>query len=120
MKRIALRVRPAKIDDVDAITDVVCTAMPQDPQWDYRMPWRKIHPEDTRRCTRREYENILKPGGEQNHLVNVIEAPADEDRSKQKIIAVAVWDITFVHYALPEGMLSRHQLFCCFAVPLGF
>jgi hypothetical protein len=107
---MAFVLRAASLDDIDEITDVVCTAMPMDPQWDYRMPRRKEFPQDTWNCTRRDYANVLSDEEKEKHRMNVIIAPSNEDKEVKKIIAVAVWDLTVQHYSMDDGTLSQVPL----------
>jgi hypothetical protein len=99
---MVLMLREATLKDLDAITDVVTTAMPDDPQWPYRLPGFKKYPEDTWKCTREDYRAVLEGDEAKNNRVNIITSPCNEDKSKTKIIAVGVWNFTVKDYSISD------------------
>jgi len=81
--------------DVDAITDVIIQAMPLDPQWNYRFPWRNEFPEDHYRYTRMLLEFFLDPTYD-DWAVMVVEDSLDSMGDSQ-IVAFGVWDVSFTN-----------------------
>jgi hypothetical protein len=47
--------------DVEAVTKVIIEAMPLDPQWDFRFPYRYQYPADHYKYTRMLFEYFLDP-----------------------------------------------------------
>ncbi|KAL5598149.1 hypothetical protein FOBRF1_011942 [Fusarium oxysporum] len=80
-----LRMRQATIDDLDGITKLAIEAFPDDPERDYRFPYRHEYPEDQWKWTRVEYEGFLKQP--ESYEVLVIEAG-------QKLVALGIWDVS--------------------------
>ncbi|KAH7144823.1 acyl-CoA N-acyltransferase [Fusarium sp. MPI-SDFR-AT-0072] len=80
-----LRMRQATIDDLDGITKLAIEAFPDDPERDYRFPYRHEYPEDQWKWTRVEYEGFLKQP--ESYDILVIEAG-------QKIVALGIWDVS--------------------------
>ncbi|KAM7200099.1 hypothetical protein V8F20_005520 [Naviculisporaceae sp. PSN 640] len=81
--------------DVDAITNVIIQAMPLDPQWDYRFPWRHEFPEDHYKYTRMLFEYFLDPSYD-DWLVMVVE-DSFEPGDDPQIVAFGVWDVSFAN-----------------------
>ncbi|KAK3318156.1 hypothetical protein B0H66DRAFT_575138 [Apodospora peruviana] len=81
--------------DLDAVTDVILSAMVLDPQWDYRFPWRLEYPDDHRKYTRMLIEYFLRPDYD-DWLVMVVE-DLDEDDGQYKVVAFGVWDVSFAN-----------------------
>ncbi|KAK4449886.1 hypothetical protein QBC34DRAFT_83963 [Podospora aff. communis PSN243] len=79
--------------DVDPITKVILEAMPLDPQWDYRFPYRLRYPEDHYTYTRMLFEYFLDPEYDDWVVVVVEDAfsPSDETR----IVAFGVFNVAF-------------------------
>lgn len=80
-----LRMRQATIDDLDGITKLAIEAFPDDPERDYRFPYRLEYPEDQWKWTRVEYEGFLKQP--ESYDILVIEAG-------QKLVALGIWDVS--------------------------
>ncbi len=93
-------VRTARLDDLDAITTVVQLGFPDDPQFNYRFPYRLKYPEDHWKWTRREYEGYLNQA--EKYAVVVAATPDTED----KPIAVSVWDMAVETEATGGGTIS--------------
>jgi hypothetical protein len=75
--------------------DVVLAAMPLDPQWNWRFPYRDQYPEDNYKYTKMLFEYFLDPEWD-DWTVMVIEAPSNEDPNVSKIVAFSVWDISYI------------------------
>ncbi len=97
-----MSIRKAAMSDLDAMVDVGLAALPMDPQWDYRLRYRKQYPEDTRRLTRKRFKMFLEnePG---NWQVMVAELPSREDSSISRVAAFAVWQLPPVDQVVPLG-----------------
>jgi len=80
-----LHMRQATLDDLDGITKLAIEAFPDDPERDYRFPYRHEYPEDQWKWTRVEYEGFLKQP--ECYDILVIEAG-------QKIVALGIWDVS--------------------------
>ncbi|KAK0627476.1 hypothetical protein B0T14DRAFT_136459 [Immersiella caudata] len=79
--------------DVDPITEVILKAMPLDPQWDYRFPYRLQYPEDHYHFTRMLFEHFLDP--EFDDWVVMVVEDAFEPDEETKIAAFGVFNIAF-------------------------
>jgi hypothetical protein len=79
--------------DAGHVTDVILKAMPLDPQWDYRFPYRLEYPEDHYTYTRMLFDYFLDPDYD-DWVVMVVEdtLEAGEDT---KIVAFGVFNISF-------------------------
>ncbi|KAL4780649.1 hypothetical protein BJX76DRAFT_37863 [Aspergillus varians] len=86
--------------DIDDILHVVLSAMPLDPQWDWRFPYRHELPEDNREYTRMLFEYFLSPEWD-DWIVFVVEVPSSQDSptTLKKIVSFAVWDISYINLA---------------------
>lgn len=80
-----LHMRQATIDDLDGITKLAIEAFPDDPERDYRFPYRHEYPEDQWKWTKVEYEGFLKQP--ESYDILVIEAG-------QKLVALGIWDVS--------------------------
>jgi hypothetical protein len=89
-----LTVRKATLADLDAITTVAQEGFPDDPEFDYRFPYRHQYPEDNRRWVREEYREYLEQP--EKYAVVVVTAKDNDD----KPVALSVWDMK---------VLARHQ-----------
>jgi len=87
--------RRATVEDLDDLTDIMCSAMPMDPQWDYRFPRRQEFPEDNRSCTRKMMESLVNDDENSHTVVRVITMPCGEEGRRSKAVAVAVWRLQF-------------------------
>ena len=87
-----MSIRKADTSDLDAMVDVCLAASPMDPQWDYRLRYRKQYPEDTLKFTRKRLKTFLEneTGVWQ---VMVAELPSREDSSISKVAAFAAWQL---------------------------
>jgi len=85
--------RKATKDDLDDLVDIMCAAMPMDPQWDYRFPKRRQFPEDNRRCTRKMMERLVNDDEKSHTVVRVIAIPSSEKGKTSQAVALAVWEM---------------------------
>lgn len=77
--------------DLEVMLDIGLSAMPMDPQWNWRFPHRRQFPEDTRHFTRQKYREFLedKTGRWQ---VMVADDKSENDVSLVTV-AMAIWDV---------------------------
>jgi hypothetical protein len=86
-----LTLRPAILDDLEAITEIMVLAFVTDPQTEYMFPnWRQ-YPEEPWNCTRETVGKFLASGNNGSVYINVITSPSNEDPSIIKPIAIAGW-----------------------------
>lgn len=100
-------VKVATIDDLDELTKIAQAGFPDDPEFDYRFPYRQNYPEDNWSYTREEYEGYLNQPDKYAVLLATLPAAnqkSDEqngdhkqdpelDRSQPISVALAVWDL---------------------------
>jgi hypothetical protein len=79
-------IRKGTMNDLDAITRVVQLGFPDDPEFNYRFPYRLEYPEEHWKWTRREFEGYLC---QPEKYAVLVAATSDTD---DKPIAVSVWD----------------------------
>jgi hypothetical protein len=105
------RIREAVPADIDAVVNVVIAAMPGDPQWKYRFPYRCKYSDDHRKYTRMLYEYFLKPSYEDWQVMVVEVFPEDDSTNSEqmflgqdattsrggKIVSFSVWNNTYVN-----------------------
>lgn len=91
-----MKLREATKADLDALTDIMIAAMPTDPAWDYRFPYRDDYPEHHRRCIKKLFEEAFEA---QATVLNVVEI---EDYP----VAYAVW-----YQSPPASKFSRIKHF---------
>jgi hypothetical protein len=87
-----ISIRRATIDDLDAMVDIALVAMPQDPQWNWRFPYRLQFPEDTRDFTRVKYEEFLRNADGQ-WLVMLAEREELNGKAAPEAVAMAIWNM---------------------------
>jgi len=88
-------VRQASVDDLDALLEIGLAAMPQDPQWDYRFPYRHQFPNDTRLHTRERYREFLE-NRSGNWFVSLAEHYSNSPYAKPVPVAFAIWNVSNV------------------------
>jgi hypothetical protein len=91
-----MTLRVAKLADLEQVVAVALVAMPSDPQWNYRFPHRHEYWEDHEKYTTDLFRRLIDPHcGE--WLVMVVEAESSgaADAGVAKIVAFAVWDVSF-------------------------
>ncbi|OTA57912.1 acyl-CoA N-acyltransferase [Hypoxylon sp. EC38] len=84
-KRLALRT--ATLDDLEDIATVAQQGFPDDPEFDYRFPYRDEYPEDNRKWIVQEYREYLE---QPDKYAVIIVTASDNDN---KAVALSVWDI---------------------------
>ncbi|KAJ5921078.1 hypothetical protein N7466_009404 [Penicillium verhagenii] len=77
-------------DDLDSITDVMISAYPVDPQWDYCFPRRREFPEDNWKHTRSMMADLLQ---RDHFVVNVVTDGEKGGIIARKVVSVAVWEL---------------------------
>ncbi|KAI1409962.1 acyl-CoA N-acyltransferase [Hypoxylon sp. FL1857] len=85
-KRLALR--RATPDDLEDIATVAQEGFPDDPEFDYRFPYRQNFPEDNRKWIVQEYREYLE---QPDKYAVIIVTASDNDN---KAVALSVWDIS--------------------------
>jgi len=112
--------RDATIADLDDMTEIMCSAMPMDPAWNYRFPRRKEFPEDHWRCVREDIEKIFDPGSRSHRSVKVITIPRT-NRKGDRAVALAVWELPFLgHSEISSNSIApsfHPPPFCVLNVP---
>ncbi len=102
-----LILRRATKADLDDITRVAQAGFPDDPEFNYRFPYRHKFPEDNWKWTRREYAEYLEQP--QKFAVLVVTAPVVEDgRTRDRPIALAVWDMAVLKESTSGGIHGAH------------
>ncbi|KAI2602325.1 acyl-CoA N-acyltransferase [Hypoxylon sp. NC1633] len=83
-----LTLRTATLDDLEDIATVALEGFPDDPEFDYRFPYRFERPDDNRRWIVQEYREYLEQPDK--YAVIVVTASDNDD----KAVALSVWDIS--------------------------
>lgn len=81
--------RHGTLSDLESILHIGLSAMPMDPQWNYRFPHRRAFPQDQHDATRRRYREFL--ADERRYSVWIAEAL---ENGGLVPVAFAVWDIS--------------------------
>ena len=132
------RVRLATPADVDDVTKVAIQAIPFDPQWNYRYPYREDFPGDLYKYTKMLYDQFanienndwrlvvveLLPG--KNHSTGsaekIIEGPggvlknqdsneyglAATESERGEVVAFSVWDVSYINKR-SDGLSYQRQ-----------
>jgi hypothetical protein len=87
-----LIVRRASKADLDDIAKVAQAGFPDDPEFNYRFPYRHKYPEDNWKWTRREYEGYIDQP-EKFAVLVVTVTVSESDKAVERPIALAVWDM---------------------------
>ncbi|KAK4145294.1 acyl-CoA N-acyltransferase [Dichotomopilus funicola] len=82
-----LTLRKATLADLDDLTTVAQAGFPDDPEFDYRFPFRHEFPEDNRYWVHQEYREYLEQPDK--YAVVVITAEDNDNRP----VALSVWDL---------------------------
>lgn len=90
--------RRATLADLDEVTEVVLAAMPHEPHWNYRFVHKDEFPDDHRKLTRLLYEQFISPANDDWHVM-VAEVSLPDHEGSAKVVAFAVWDVSFVNMA---------------------
>lgn len=98
-----LRLRVATKLDLDEITRVVQAGFPDDPEFNYRFPYRDRYPEDNWTWVRKEYEEYIEQPSK--FAVMVITTPVGSDSGgvADRVVALAVWDMSTTQKAIGGG-----------------
>ncbi|KAJ5933637.1 hypothetical protein N7454_005966 [Penicillium verhagenii] len=80
----------ATTDDLNSITDVMVSAYPMDPMWDYCFPRRGEFSEDNWKHTRSMMADLLQ---RDHFVVNIVTDGEDGGISPRKVVSVAVWEL---------------------------
>lgn len=107
-----LRLRHATKADTDGITEVAIKAFPDDPEFDYRFPYRHKYPEDHHKWVRREYEEYLDQRDKFVVLVVTTSVKLDNDTVSEKVIALAVWDMKVMKPATGGSKFYLRTILC--------
>ncbi len=84
-------IRSASLVDLDSMVEIGLAAMPLDPQWHYRFPYRHEYPEETRKFTRLRYKTFLENENSQWQVM-LAEALDVERLNRSKPVAFAIWE----------------------------
>lgn len=87
--------RRATLNDTEQVTDVFLAAMPDDPSWAYRFPYRLEYPEDHRKYNGDLIRRFISPDYP-DWAVMVIDAE-DPALGRNKIVAFSIWDLTYLN-----------------------
>jgi len=79
--------------DADSVTAIIVAAMPLDPQWDYRFPYRLKYPEDHYNYTRMLFEYFLDPTFDDWAVIVVEDSLGPDD--ELKIVAFGVYNVSY-------------------------
>ena len=90
------KIRDATLADLDSVVDVVLSAMPLDPQWNYRFAYREQYLEHHLKYTKLLFQYFIQESYDDWHVM-VAESAAGDDITVTKIVAFAVWDVSYVN-----------------------
>lgn len=104
----------ATIDDLDDLTRIARAGFPDDPEFDYRFPYRKQFPNDNWEWTRQEYKEYLKQPDKYAVLLATLSPSEEEEdhqeheleRSRPIPVALAVWNVAVNTASLGGGLSS--------------
>ncbi|KAK6212665.1 hypothetical protein LQW54_005087 [Pestalotiopsis sp. IQ-011] len=109
----SITVKLATIDDLDDLTRIAQAGFPDDPEFDYRFPYRKQFPDDNWDWTKQEYKEYLKQPNKYSVLLATLPPIEEEDKREQKLersrpisVALAVWDVQVNTASLGGGLSS--------------
>ncbi len=81
--------RAANLSDLEEVLETVLSAMPQDPQWHYRFPYRKEYPEEHLKHTRMLFGYLLNQTWDDWQIM-AVEGPSVEDSNMTRIVSIPV------------------------------
>jgi hypothetical protein len=90
------RFRHAEGSDLNYVVDVLLAAMPDDPAWIYRYPYRHEYPKDHRHFSKLLLEFFIDPKND-DWTIMIVESPTAGDSAEWSIRAFAVWDISYIN-----------------------
>ncbi|KAF2761039.1 acyl-CoA N-acyltransferase [Pseudovirgaria hyperparasitica] len=85
-----MNIRTATLADVPALANIAVTAMPDDPQWDYRFPYRLKYPEEHLAAIQNVYRSAVEDEASAGTVVKVLCNDKDEP------MALSVWDLLYL------------------------
>lgn len=88
-----ISIREASHDDLDSITNIFRAAFPFDPQYAYRFPYRKDHPEEEEKYTRMRISEYLDGAQTKAYKILMVETPSTDDSFLQEPIAYAIFSL---------------------------
>lgn len=83
-----LVLRAATPEDLEDIATVAQEGFPDDPEFNYRFPYRDEYPGDNRKWILQEYKEYLEQPDK--YAVNIVTASDNDDRA----VALSVWDMS--------------------------
>ena len=101
-----MTLRHATSSDLDAITALGLSALPDDPIWPYRFPRAQQHPDDHYKFSRIRFSEYLDNAEAGTYAAVVVEAPSKEDASVTQIIAMSLWVLPGYHLKDPSQPLG--------------
>jgi len=107
---VGLNVRAAAQADLDEIVRLVQIAFPDDPEFNYRFPYRDRFPEDNTTGVRREYAAYLDQPEKFAVMVVTTSDTNESEVQGHPIIALAVWDISVLTAAANDTSMPPHLL----------
>ena len=87
-------IRPADLADLDAVVEIKRSSAVFDTAWNYCYQYCKQFPEDNLKYTTILFRSFLDPSFDDWHVM-VAEAPSLEDPNVMKLVAFAVWEISY-------------------------
>jgi len=87
-------IRAATLADLDSVVEVVRSSMPLDPGWNYCYEHALEFPEDSVKFTKLLFQHFIDPGFDDWHVM-VADAPSLHDPNVTRIVAFAVWDVSY-------------------------
>ena len=87
-------IRPATLADLDSLVEILRNARPLDETWKYSFQHRKQFPDDNIKFTKLLLRYYIDPAHDDFHVV-VAEAPSLEGLQVTKVVACAIWDVSY-------------------------
>ena len=87
-------IRPATFADVDNLVEVYKSSAPLEESFHYKNQYVQQYPEDLIKYERLVHHLLISPKYSDFHVM-VAEAPSLEDVTVPKVVAYAVWDVSY-------------------------
>ncbi|OCK79234.1 hypothetical protein K432DRAFT_383259 [Lepidopterella palustris CBS 459.81] len=87
-----ISVRQGSLADLESMLEIGLAALPMDPQWNYRFPYRCIYPNETRKFTRLRFQEFLE-NKDGRWRVMLAEGEDAQGPIQTRLMAFAVWEI---------------------------
>lgn len=87
-------IRTATIADLDGLLEVNRSKRVHEPQWHYRFSHYDQFRQDNEKYDEIRHRHLLDPSNDDWHVM-LAEAPSLEDPSVIKIVAYAIWDVSY-------------------------